>query len=78
MRVGVELDLRGKVAAGVALLPHRQWGHLRVAQVELLVGIEDSVREMLLVLTGRPDVLALLGADDCGAGVLAHRQDAAS
>ena len=33
------------------------------------------MREVFLVLTGRPDVLPLLAHDDGGAGVLAHRQD---
>ena len=77
MRVRVELDLRGQVRAGVALLPHRQRRQLGVAQVELLVRVEDAVGEVALVVPLREHVLAALAHDDRRAGVLAHRQDAA-
>ena len=74
--VGVELDLGGKIGPGVALLPHRQRRHLRIAKVEIRIGVVHAVREVLLVLTCRPDVLTLLAHDDRRAGVLAHRQHA--
>ena len=43
----VELDLRRQVGAGVLLLEHRQRRHLRVAQVEPGVGVEDAARDPL-------------------------------
>ena len=75
--VGVQLDLRGQVRAGVALVPHRHRRHLRVAQVEPGVGVVDTAADRLLVAAGGEHVLAALAHDDRGAGVLAHRQDAA-
>ena len=76
MSIRIELDLRWQVGAGVALLPHRHGSHLRVAKVEFGIGVVHAVRKVLLVLTGRPDVLPLLADDDRRAGVLAHRQHA--
>ena len=73
-RVGVELDLRRQVGAGVALLPHGERRHLRVAQVQLGVGVVDPAADGRLVGARRQDVLAALAHDDRGAGVLAHRQ----
>ena len=49
---------------------------MRIPQVEISVRVEDSTTDVLLVLTGGPDVLTALAHDDRGAGVLAHRQDA--
>ena len=46
-RLGVELDLRGQVGAGVLLPVHVERRELRVAQVALLVGVEDALREGL-------------------------------
>ena len=73
--VGVELDLRGQVGAGVALVPHRHRGHLAVAQVEPGVGVVDAAAEGPLVGAAGEDLLAALAHDDRGPGVLAHRQD---
>ena len=74
--VGVELDLRREVRTGVLLVPRRHRGHLRVAQVEPRVRVEDAVGDRLLVPAGRQHVLAPLAHDDRGAGVLAHGQHA--
>ncbi|MPM25121.1 hypothetical protein SDC9_71611 [bioreactor metagenome] len=77
MGVGGDVDLGGQVAAGVLLVPHRQRGVLRVAQVELGVRVEDTAGDRLLVLHRGQHVLAAVGRHDRGAGVLAHRQHAA-
>ena len=50
---------------------------LAVAQVLLGVGLAHALGERRLVRPLGPDVAALLGDDDGGAGVLAHRQHAA-
>ncbi len=72
----VQLDLRRQVRAGVALLPEVQRRHLRVPQVELLVGVEDALGERGLVGAAGEHVLGALADHDRGAGVLAHRQHA--
>ena len=74
--VGVELDLRGEVVAGVALLPHRDRRHLRVAQVERCVRVVDALAQRDLVVARREHLLAALAHDDGGARVLAHGQHA--
>ena len=74
---GVEVDLGGQVGAGVLLVPGRERCHLRVAQVEPGVGVEDALAQRLAVTAAGDDALALLAHHDGGAGVLAHRQDAA-
>ncbi len=78
-RIGVcgDLDLCGEVRTGVLLLPHGDRCVLRVAQVELGVGVEDALGKGLLVDALREDVLSALRADDRSAGVLTHREDAA-
>jgi hypothetical protein len=73
----VDLDLGGQVRPRVALLEHRERRELRVAQVALQVGVPDPLRDRRLVVALRPDQAALLAHHDGGAGVLAHRQDAA-
>src|SRR3546814_5225794 len=75
--LGVDLDLRREVGAGVLLLEHGKRRDLAVAQVALVVGPEDAAADRRLVGAAGPDALALLAHDDGGAGVLAHRQDAA-
>ena len=75
--VGVDLDLRGQVRSGVALLPHRQRRHLRVAQVELVVGVVHAARQVALVVARGQHVLPPLAHDDGRAGVLAHGQHVA-
>jgi hypothetical protein len=74
---GGDLDLGRQVGARVDLLPHRQRGHLRVAQVRRLVGLEDAPGDGLLVAAARDDALAPLALDDGGARVLAHGEHAA-
>ncbi len=81
-RVGVavdrrDLDLGREVGLGVDLVPHRGGGHLRVAEVVALVGVEDAAGEGLLVAAAGEHQLALLALHDRGAGVLAHGEDAA-
>ena len=73
----VQLDLGGQVGAGVALLPERGGRHLGVAQVQLVVGLEDAAGDGLLVFAAGQHGLRALADDDRGAGVLAHRQHAA-
>ncbi len=72
---GVDLDLGGEVGAGVALLEHGERRQLRVAQVAAGVGVEDAVRQRLLVAPAGVHVLALVGEHDGGAGVLAGGED---
>ncbi len=72
-----QLDLGGEVGPGVDLLPHGERGHLGVAQVERGVGVVDAPGDGGLVAATGEHVLALLALDDGGAGVLAHREDAA-
>jgi hypothetical protein len=50
---------------------------LRIAQVPALIGVHDAARQRLVIAALGPDPAALLGHDDRGAGVLAHRQYAA-
>ncbi|MEI2808818.1 MAG: hypothetical protein V9F00_00975 [Nocardioides sp.] len=49
----------------------------RVAQVELGVGVVDTLRDRLAVVGAGEHALGLLAHHDRGAGVLAHRQHAA-
>ena len=71
---GVEVDLRRQVGAGVLLLVHVERDGLGVAQVLLGVGLVDALGDVFLVVDAGPDLLALLGDDGGGAGVLAGRQ----
>mmetsp|Transcript_73891 Transcript_73891/g.159828 ORF Transcript_73891/g.159828 Transcript_73891/m.159828 type:complete len:518 (+) Transcript_73891:377-1930(+) len=71
---GHHVDLRREVALRVLLRKHRERRHLRIPQVALRVRIVHSTGEVLLVLTVSDDVLAALGHDDAGAGVLAAGQ----
>ena len=73
-RRAVQLDLRRQVGAGVALVPERRRRHLRVAQVQLVVGGEDAAGDGFLVAAAGEHGLRALADDDRGAGVLAHRQ----
>jgi hypothetical protein len=70
----VQLDLRRQVRSGVPLVPERGRRHLRVAQVQLVVGGEDAPGDGLLVLPAGEHRLGAFPDDDGGAGVLAHRQ----
>ncbi len=73
-RHAVQLDLRGQVRAGVALVPERRGRHLRVAQVEGFEGLEDPAGDRLLVVPAGQHGLGALADDDRRAGVLTHRQ----
>ncbi|MBE1476248.1 hypothetical protein H4W32_004290 [Actinophytocola algeriensis] len=73
----VQLQLRGEVGAGVLLVPEVDGRELRVAEVQLLVGLEDALGERGLVGAAGEHVLGALADDDRGPGVLAHGEDAA-
>jgi hypothetical protein len=75
--LGIELDLRWHVRAGVFLLEHRQRCQLRIAQIAFEIRIARALGERRLVIAAAPDQPALLAHDDRGAGVLAHRQHTA-
>ena len=80
VRVAVDrgdLDLGRQVGAGVALLVHRQRGHLAVAQVGGHVGALHTLGDRRLVAAAGEHELTLLRLDDRRARVLAHRQHAA-
>jgi len=73
-RLGVDLDLRGQVGAGVLLGIHVEGCELRVAQVLGLIGVVDSVRQRLGIVGSGHDPLPFVAHHDRGAGVLAARQ----
>ena len=77
LALGVDLDLRRQVGAGVLLLEHGNGRKLRIAQVAFEIRIARALGERRFVAAVGPDKPALLAHDDRGAGVLAHRQDAA-
>ena len=69
---GVDVDLRGEVAAGVHLVVHVEGSVLRVAEVVLGVGVIDAFGDLLFVVATGVDKLSLLAVYDGCAGVLAH------
>ena len=71
----VEVELGGEIVFRVGLLKHTERSDLRVAEVLLLVGVEDSAGERFLVVGLRPNLLAFFAHDDGGAGVLAGGED---
>ena len=75
--LGVDFHLRRHVRARVLFLEHRNRRELRVAEIALEIGVAGALGERRLVAAVGPDQPALLAHDDRGAGVLAHRQDAA-
>ncbi len=72
----LDVDLGREVTTGVHLVVHVQRGILRVAQVVLGEGIEDTQAQGLLVLETGPHLLTLLTVDDCRTRILTERQDA--
>ena len=74
--IGMQVDLRGQIGAGVDLLVHRERGQLAVAEVGLRVGPVDAPGKGLAVVAAGPDLLPLVPDHDRGAGVLAHGEDA--
>ena len=76
-RLGIEVDLRRQIVAGIDLLVHRQRRHLAVAQIGLGIGPPDALGQRRGIVAAGPDLLALLAHHDRGAGILAHRQDLA-
>ncbi len=75
--LGIDLALRRHVVGGVLFLIHRQWRHLRIAQVTPQISVARALAQGRLVVAIGDDARALLAHDDGGAGVLAHRQHAA-
>ncbi|CAB4712856.1 unannotated protein [freshwater metagenome] len=73
MIICIDLDLCGKVVSRISFLPHGYWRQLGVAQVQLLVGVEDASGKVLGILAHGPDIFTALTHDNRGAGVLAHR-----
>ena len=69
---GLDVYLRGQVAARVDLVVHRQGRVLRVAEVVRGKGVVDAVAQGLCVVEVSPHPLALLAVDDGRAGVLAE------
>ena len=72
--VGVDLDLRREIGAGIALIPHGERRHLGVAEVEHGEGVVDASADRLFIGALGEHLLAALADDDGGAGVLAHRE----
>ena len=72
----LDINLGGQVATGVHLVVHIQRSVLRIAQIILREGIEDTQREGFLIFKIGPYALSLLTVDDGRTGVLAERQDA--
>jgi hypothetical protein len=75
--LGIDLALRRHVVGGVLLLIHRQWRHLRVAQVAAQVRVARAFGQRGLVVAVGDNVAALLAHDDRRPGVLTHRQHTA-
>ena len=73
----IDVDLGGKVVAGVLFLEHRDRGELRIAQVTLLVGIHHAACERFIIATPGPYAATFFRHDDGSAGILAHGQNTA-
>jgi hypothetical protein len=73
----IDVDLGGEVGLGVLLLEHGKRSELRIAQVPALIGVHHAARQCLVIAALGPDLAALLGHDDRGSRILAHRQYAA-
>ena len=71
---GLDIDLGRQVAFRINLFVHRQRGVLAVAKTLFGVGLEHTLGESFRIVETSPDLLALLGVDDRGAGVLAERE----
>ena len=74
--LGIKLDLRRHVRAGVLLLEHGDRRQLRIAQIAPEIRIARPLGQRRLVVAVGPDQPALLAHDDRGAGILTHRQHA--
>ena len=73
---GVNLDLGGKIAAGVHLIVHREGGVLRIAEIILGISLVDTLGNLLLVVATRPDLLTLVAGADRRARILTEREHA--
>ena len=71
-----EIDLRGKVGAGVLLVEHGLGGDLRVAQVVVLVRVVHPERDVPLVRAAGHDIITPFSEDRRRARVLAAGEDA--
>ena len=70
----VDVDLGRQVGARILLVGHREGHDLRIAQVAVLVGFVNALRDARGVVGARVDVLALMADADGRAGVLTGRQ----
>ena len=71
-----QVNLGGKVGAGVFLRVHIQRHRLGIAQVVLGIGVVNAVGKLFAVVTAGPYLLALFAYDGGGSCVLAEGQDA--
>ena len=70
----LQVDLCRQVALGVHLVVHVERCVLRITQVALRIGIEDTLAQRLFVAETGPYFLTLLAVDNGGTGILAQRQ----
>ncbi len=73
---GGDVDLRREIRARVLFGVEVERRELGVAEVVLRVGLVDAERQGLGIIAAGPDLLAFLGGDGRGAGILTERQDA--
>ena len=76
-RLGVDIDLRGEIGAGIGLLEHAERRHLAIAQIALGITAADALGKYREIIRSSPDLLALVAQHDGGSGVLAHGQGSA-
>ena len=73
---GIDIDLSGKVAAGIDLLVHVEGKVLGITQVFLGIGIIDPFGQALGIIYPGPNLLSLIGDNNGCAGILAKRKNA--
>ena len=72
----LDVNLCRQVATGIHLVVHVQRCILRVAQVILREGVEDTKAQRLFILETRPYLLTFLTVDNGCTRVLTEREDA--
>ena len=70
------VDLGGQVGSRIDFVPHRGGRHLGVTQVEVVIGLGNTVRDVFGIATIGQDAVATLGHDQGGSGVLTHGENA--
>ena len=70
-----DINLCRQITTGIHLVVHVQRSVLRIAQVVLCKGIEDTQAQRLFILKTCPYLLPLLTVDNSRTRVLAERQD---